>query len=84
MMTFGIPQQRLGNADPLFVSFGKRVDAAVAHVLNLGLLHDSLDLPGELFAPQTLGLTDKPQVLRRRFVHIQWGLFRQIADEALA
>ena len=59
----GVAQQGLCDADSLLKAFGKGADAPALNALNFGLGYDLPNLPLELFAPQSLCLTDKAQIL---------------------
>ena len=63
-----------------FVGLGAMLYNIQAAVSNFEYV---LDLPVQLLLPQPLGLPHEAQVFLRRFAHIEGGLLRQVADEAL-
>ena len=79
----GAAEQRLRDADALPVALGQGGDAAVRDLADLDLPDHLADLPVELFAPQPLGLPDKPQVFQRGLVQIERRLLGQVTDQAL-
>lgn len=77
----GIAQQGLGDPHPLLIALGQGGDAAAGHTLDSGLTDHLVDLPLQFRPTQALGLSNEPQVLLRRLVHVERRLFREIADQ---